>query len=93
MHLIPAPALLTLANVMGLGASKYGAYNWREHKVSSSVYQSAAMRHLLAWWEGEDKDPESGQCHLAHAMACMAILLDAENKGMLNDDRPQVNLL
>jgi hypothetical protein len=88
LHLIPPPALLALAGVMGLGAKKYGAYNWREHTVSASVYQAAAMRHLLAWWDGESVDPESGQSHLAHAMACLAIVLDAEAHGKLNDDRP-----
>jgi hypothetical protein len=88
LHLIPPPALLAVAGVMGLGAKKYGPYNWREHAVSASVYQAAAMRHLLAWWSGEDLDPESGQSHLAHAMACCAIVLDAAAVGKLNDDRP-----
>lgn len=88
LHLVPPPALLALADVMGLGAKKYGPYNWREHAVSASVYQAAAMRHLLAWWSGESVDPESGQSHLAHAMACLAIVLDAQAVGKLNDDRP-----
>lgn len=88
MHLIPPPALLAEADVFGLGAKKYGPYNWREHAVSASVYQAAALRHLMAWWEGEDSDPESGQSHLAHARACLGILLDAGSRGMLNDDRP-----
>lgn len=90
VHLVPPPALLALAEVMGLGAKKYGPYNWREHAVSASVYQAAAMRHLLAWWSGEEVDPESGQSHLAHAMACCAIVLDAKAVGKLNDDRPAV---
>lgn len=90
MHLVPPPALLALADVMGLGAKKYGPYNWREHTVSSSVYQAAALRHLMAWWDGQDADPESGQSHLAHAMACMAIVIDARTHGRLNDDRPVV---
>jgi hypothetical protein len=88
LHLIPPPALLAEAEVFGLGAKKYGAYNWRQHTVSASVYQAAALRHMLAWWEGEDVDPESGQSHLAHARACMGIVLDAAAYGKLNDDRP-----
>ncbi len=88
LHLIPPPALIAEAEVFGLGARKYGAYNWREHSVSASVYQAAAMRHLLAWWEGENTDAESGQSHLAHARACLGILLDAAKHGRLNDDRP-----
>jgi hypothetical protein len=88
LHLIPPPALLAEAEVFGLGAKKYGAYNWREHRVSASVYQAAALRHLMAWWDGESTDPESGQSHLAHARACLGIVLDAEKHGRLNDDRP-----
>lgn len=88
LHLIPAPALLAEAEVFGLGAKKYGAYNWREHSVSASVYVAAALRHLLAWQERQDTDAESGQSHLAHVRACMGILLDAGHHGKLNDDRP-----
>jgi hypothetical protein len=89
LHLIPPAALLAVAGVMGLGAKKYGAYNWRQHAVSASVYQAAAMRHLLAWWGGEEVDPESGESHLAHAIACCAIVLDAAAVAKLNDDRPK----
>jgi hypothetical protein len=32
MHLIPAPAKVATAMVFGLGAAKYGAFNWREHR-------------------------------------------------------------
>lgn len=92
MHLVPPPAIIAEAIVFGLGAKKYGPYNWREKTVSSSVYQAAALRHLMAWWEGEDIDPESGESHLAHARACLAILLDAKVHGKLNDDRPVTKL-
>ncbi|MEP3248073.1 MAG: dATP/dGTP diphosphohydrolase domain-containing protein [Sneathiella sp.] len=88
LHLIPPIAMQAEAEVMGLGEKKYGAFNWRGHTVSASVYYSAAMRHLLAWYEGEEEDPESGQSHLAHVRACMGILLDADANDNLNDDRP-----
>ena len=88
LHLVPPPALAAEARVFALGARKYGAYNWRQHAVSASVYQAAALRHLLAAWEGEDADPESGESHWAHARACLGILLDARHHGKLNDDRP-----
>jgi hypothetical protein len=90
MHLIPPPALLELAWAMGEGAKKYGPYNWREKHISASVYQAAALRHLMAWWQGQDTDPSSGAHHLAHAMACCAIALDSIHHGMMNDDRPVV---
>ena len=87
LHLIPASALLYLAKVMALGAAKYGASNWLKDPVSASTYVSAAFRHILQWADGEDIDPESGAPHLAHAMACMAIVLDAKANGTLIDDR------
>lgn len=88
MHLIPGPGLLSVAMVMRLGAEKYGPYNWRDQSVAASVYVSAAERHLRAWFDGEDTDPESGQSHLGHVAACMLILLDAMQIGRLVDDRP-----
>lgn len=88
LHLIPPPALLELARAMQHGAEKYGAYNWRSHTVSASVYQAAAMRHLLAFWQRENVDRDSAAHHLAHAMACCAIALDAIHAGNFNDDRP-----
>ena len=88
LRLIPAPALIKMAMVMGLGASKYGPYNWREKKVRYTVYLEAALRHVFSALDGEEIDPESGQPHTAHAMACMAIILDAQATGNLVDDRP-----
>lgn len=86
--LIPGPAVIALARVFGLGAKKYGPYNWRTAKVSSTVYVNAAIRHLYSYLDGEDIDAESGESHLAHAMACCAILIDARSVDMLNDNRP-----
>jgi hypothetical protein len=93
LHLVPASAVIEEAWVMQLGARKYGAFNWRAKTVSATIYQAAALRHLLAWFEGEDVDAESGRSHLAHVRACMAILIDAERCGRLNDDRPNAGLL
>lgn len=87
-HAIPPVALLHLGGAMADGEAKYGLMNWRQKRVSASVYYDAAMRHLLAWWDGEDSASDSGCHHLAHVMACMSILLDAEANKTLNDDRP-----
>lgn len=89
MHLIPSTALVHMAQVMALGAKKYGAYNWRERTVSVSIYVAAAERHLRSFFDGESVDPESGASHLAHVMACCAIVLDAQAIEKLNDDRPK----
>lgn len=87
LRAVPPVALYVMGQAMADGEKKYGRYNWREHAVSSSVYFEAAMRHLLAWWDGEDAAADSGVSHLGHVMACMSILVDAAHNGKLNDDR------
>jgi hypothetical protein len=88
LDLVPPVALHQLACVFADGAKKYGPYNWREKRISSSVYYAAALRHITAWWDGEDVAEDSGQHHLAHAMACLTLVLDSQELGMLNDNRP-----
>jgi hypothetical protein len=88
LHLIPPAAEILEAMVMALGAKKYGPFNWRESKIKASVYVAAAKRHLAQWVDGQDDDAESGVSHLAHARACLGILLDALATGHLVDDRP-----
>lgn len=85
---VPPAAIIHLAKAMENGAAKYGPFNWREKKVKSSVYLAAAQRHILSWADGEDVAEDSGVHHLAHAAACLAILLDAEATESLVDDRP-----
>lgn len=85
---VPLPALMELALVMHHGSMKYGRHNYREAGVNTSIYFDAAIRHLFAWFEGQDEDPDSG-CHpLAHVMACCAIVIDGEWMENLRDDRP-----
>lgn len=88
MELLPPFSLMETAWVHGLGAEKYGRYNWRKGDVNASIYVSAIMRHLMAWQSGEDNDPESGRSHLAHIAAGCNILMDAQKHGRLIDDRP-----
>lgn len=87
-HLWPetATALGSLACLEGM--LKYGRNNWRAVGVRSSVYIDALRRHINAWFdEGEEEDPDSGLDHLAHALACLAIIVDARTAGKLRDDR------
>lgn len=88
LRLLPWTALIPLARVMGLGASKYGPWNWRTDRPRATVYLEAALRHLCALMDGQDLDEESGLPHEAHIMANFAILLDAKAVGSLIDDRP-----
>ena len=69
------------------GAIKYGYRNWTIDKIKASTYIAAIRRHLKAWSEGEDLDPDSGWSHLYHIRAGCAIVLDADNAGTLIDDR------
>lgn len=87
LRAIPSSALLHLGAAMEDGRKKYGLFDWREHAVSASVYEDAIWRHMLAWRDGEDLAADSTHHHLAHVMACCAILLDAIEVGNLNDDR------
>lgn len=88
LHLIPPSAKHHLALALENGASKYGAYNWRDKTISVSVYKAAMERHMDSYWDGEEAAADSGVHHVAHAMACCALILDAMSVGMLNDDRP-----
>ena len=71
-----------------LGNVKYGAWNYRGAGARASVYKAALDRHVDAWWEGEENDPTDGTPHLANALACLGILIDAKHSGKLVDDRP-----
>jgi hypothetical protein len=90
LHNIPCGPLYLIGAAMLSGACKYGGHNWRAIGVRSDVYYDAMQRHLMAWWEGETLDPESGAPHLAHVAACCVILLDAEAAGKLTDNRPPI---
>lgn len=89
----PAAALLHGAHAMGNGAAKYGSYNWRGNPVRASIYVDAAIRHLLAWFEGEEKAADSGVHHLGHALASIAIILDAQETANLINDRPAATIV
>lgn len=88
LHLLPTTAKPEVALAFLEGALKYGTANWREAGVRASIYKSAAERHLDKWWEGEDRDQQTQVEHLASAIACLTIVLDAKLAGKLTDDRP-----
>lgn len=85
---VSGPVLMELGVAMLEGARKYGRHNYRVSGVRASVYYDAAMRHLMAWYEGQDFDPDSGLSHVTKAMASLAVLRDATINGKLVDDRP-----
>ena len=88
LHLVPPAFVIYTATAFRDGARKYGPYNWRENSVVATTYVSAAKRHLDSWFDGEEVAADSGVHHLAHAAACLAILIDCIETGNLDDDRP-----
>lgn len=70
------------------GARKYGRHNYRAAGVQASVYYDAVSRHMDAWWEGQDTDPDSMLPHLVKAAASIAVLFDGIIYGNWTDDRP-----
>ena len=87
LHLWPTTATAVGCLPMLEGALKYGRSNFRAIGVRASIYYDACRRHLDAWFEGEDDAPDSGIPHLGHALACLAIIVDAHAAGKLTDDR------
>lgn len=88
LSLFPDTAVAYGALAMTEGDLKYGGYNWRIGKVKASVYYAALRRHAAAWFNGEHRDPKTRVKHLANAIACLGILIDATEGGWLVDDRP-----
>lgn len=86
MALLDHQALTQIAQVMGFGAKKYAAHNWRKG-IPLSRLTSAAMRHISAWNDGDDWDAESGLSHLAHAGCCIMFLLSLHHEKPELDDR------
>lgn len=88
MLLFPPIALVHAVDAMMDGAGKYDPYNWRAKSITTSNYLHAAVRHIIDYWEGEECASDSKAKHLGHALATLAIVLDAQAHGCLIDDRP-----
>lgn len=86
VDLIPSAFLEELGHVLRLGAEKYDEDNWARG-ANWRRYIGAGLRHLYAFGRGEDRDPESGYSHLAHAGACLCFLFEYARCGLGKDDR------
>lgn len=87
VDLLPVRPMLDIGAVLEFGARKYAPWNWARGFDWSRPY-AAALRHLYAWYGGEDLDQETGLSHLAHAACCLLFLLEYEHSGAGHDDRP-----
>lgn len=83
--LVPQTALLPMVEVLEFGARKYSAHNWKRGLSTTEICESL-KRHLDAFMEGEDSDPESGLSHIGH-IQCNALFLSwmIKNKPEFDD--------
>ncbi len=86
MALLDPAFLEGVAGVLGFGANKYAAHNWR-NGIAYSRLISAAYRHLGAINRGEDVDPESGLSHSYHLGCCTMFLASMMKTRPDLDDR------
>lgn len=75
-----------VGEVLGFGAKKYAAHNWRNGILISRLL-AASLRHILAFMSGEDNDPETGLCHLDHASCCLMFACETYKLRPEFDDR------
>lgn len=82
-----APEMITaLSSVLAYGAWKYSPRNWEKGMAWSRPF-GGMMRHMWAWWKGENLDPETGFSHLWHAACCLMFLIAYEERKVGQDDR------
>lgn len=87
LSLNPRVALEAMAQAFMVGEKKYGRNNYRRGMENHRLV-AAALRHIMAFNEGEDLDPEYNTPHLGHALASLAMLLVQIENGTTIDTRP-----
>ena len=85
---VPLSVVAEVGLALAEGSHKYGGYNWRVIGVRASVYWDATFRHMKAFWEGEDVDPDSQLSHVTKAISALMVLRDAMIQDNWTDDRP-----
>ena len=86
MDLVPIGPLRALAAHYGAGAKKYDDRNWEKGYEWSKSY-AALMRHITAFWGGENVD-EEGLSHLAAVAFHTFSLMEFSVTHPEFDDRP-----
>ena len=71
--LVEPQYILGTARVLTLGAEKYSVGNWKKCE-DTKRYEDALLRHILAYMDGEECDPETGESHLHHASCNLMFL-------------------
>lgn len=86
LELLPPELITEVGKILTFGAIKYEERNWEKGMDWGRVF-GALQRHLWAWWNGEDTDPETGESHLSHAACCIAFLIAYEKRQIGTDTR------
>lgn len=86
LSLLSSSAVFAIGRVMTFGKKKYSSHNWRKG-IALSRLLAASLRHIFQFLAGEDKDPESGESHLAHAGCCIMMALELHETRPDLDDR------
>lgn len=90
LDLLDAYSIEELGKVLTFGAQKYAPDNWRKG-IKYSRLIAALLRHAFAMMGGQDKDPETGLDHAAHAMCCCMFLIWMMKNRPGLDDRYRPN--
>lgn len=87
LHLL-AGAARVLHKVTTRKDKPYPEWNWTEPQDWSVPYE-CLLRHLEAWYRGEDNDPETGEHHLSHVLCNALFAIHYIDKYPERDDRPK----
>lgn len=71
--LVSFKALEPMVRVLMFGAEKYDSWNWTKGLSYIEITESM-QRHIYAFLQGEDDDPESKLSHVGHIL-CNAMFL------------------
>lgn len=88
--LVDWKSLEPMVRVLEMGAEKYAPYNWTKGMPVTEVSESL-LRHMFAYLNGENTDPESGIEHLGHVMCNAMFLIHIMREKPEFDDRTIIN--
>lgn len=74
-HLLPLRLLTPVVRVMMFGARKHSPFGWQTIPDAETQYLDAALRHIEAYQAGAERDGETGEHPLAHAICDLIICL------------------
>ncbi len=83
MSLVPHKALNDVMQRYLAGAEAYGENNWKKGMKNSVLYDSA-MRHMMAYWTGDESED-----HLGAALWNIMGLIDNDRARPGMDDRKE----